>query len=40
MVELKEDGLSNQDICRVVSANEVTLYRWLKTSRAASFIAH
>lgn len=29
MVELKSDGLSNQDIRRAVGANEAILYRWL-----------
>lgn len=29
MVELKADGLSNQDMCRAVGANEAMLYRWL-----------
>ena len=29
MVELKADGLPNQDICRTVGANEAMLYRWL-----------
>lgn len=29
MVELKADGLSNQDICREVGANEAMLYCWL-----------